>query len=224
LPAGAKYLSGIDGAKYDAAANKLEWALDTINPAAEQNFSLRCNLGTAGLCRVFLNASADDDLATSAVAQTRIDSVANLVMEVRDPEGPTPVGEESSYEVRIRNRGTKAAENVEMFAYFSRGIEPTRAEGAPSRIGPGQVAFQPIVSLSPGEEVVYKVHAKADIAGNHVFRAEAHCKVLGARLIREATNLYYADAASSQQVASEPEVAPNAEAMRPMPKAIQDER
>jgi uncharacterized repeat protein (TIGR01451 family) len=224
LPAGAKYLSGIDGANYDAAANKLEWALDAINPAAEQNFSLRCNLGTTGLCRVFLSVSADDDLATSAIAQTRIDSVANLVMEVRDPEGPTPVGEESAYEVRIRNRGTKAAENVEVFAYFSRGIEPTRAEGAPSRLGPGQVAFQPVVSLSPGEEVVYKVHAKADIAGNHVFRAEAHCKVLGSRLIREATNLYYADAATSQQVASEPAVAPNAEAMRPVPKAIQDER
>jgi hypothetical protein len=91
-----------------------------------------------------------------------------------------------------------------VFAYFSRGIEPTGAEGAPNRLAPGQVLFQPIPLLPAGAEVALKVRAKAEMAGNHVFRAEAHCRPLGARLVREATNLYYADATPAPQVAREP--------------------
>ena len=60
-------------------------------------------------------------------------------MDVKDPQGPVAVGDEATYEVRVRNRGTKEAEGVEVFAYFSRGIEPTGAEGGPNRLGPGQV-------------------------------------------------------------------------------------
>ncbi len=100
-------------------------------------------------------------------------------MDVADPQGPVPVGEEVTYEVRVRNRGTKEAVGVEVFAYFSRGIEPTGAEGAPNRLGPGQVTFEPIPLLTPGAEAILKVRARAEVAGNHIFRAEAHCRPLG---------------------------------------------
>jgi len=75
----------------------------------------------------------------------------------------------------------------------------------------------PIPSLAPGAEVVLKVRARAEVAGNHVFRAEAHCKPLNVRLVSEATNLYYADVPVIEQspssMASE---APSANAMRPI--------
>jgi hypothetical protein len=129
-------------------------------------------------------------------------------MEVIDPAGPTPVGEEAIYQVRVRNRGTKEARGVEVYAYFSRGIEPTAADGAPHRLAAGEVVFDPIESLAPGEERVFKVRAKAELAGSHVFRAETHCKPLAARLISEATNLYYGDAGGGEQTAREPSNSP----------------
>jgi hypothetical protein len=151
--------------------------------------------------------------------------VANLVMDVKDPEGPVAVGEEATYEIRVRNRGTREAVGVEVFAYFSRGIEPTKAEGSPNRLGPGQVTFQSIPAVAPGAEVVLKVHARADVAGNHVFRAEVHCKPLSARLISEATNLYYADTSATQeashQVADE---GPAPGTMRTVTRPIQGEQ
>ncbi len=161
-------------------------------------------MGLAGAGQIHLDATADDDLATSAEMQVQVQSVANLSMDVKDPAGPVPVGEEAAYEIRVRNRGTREAQGVEVFAYFSRGIEPTAADGAPNRLGPGQVVFETIPSLAPGAEVVLKVRAKAEVAGNHVFRAEAHCKPLGTRLIREATNLYYGDTPAAEQAARDP--------------------
>jgi uncharacterized repeat protein (TIGR01451 family) len=203
LPPGAKYLSGIDGARLDAAEDKVEWTVDSINPELEQSVAMRCSLATPGANRVQINATADCDLTASMAAVTQVDAVANLVMDVKNPEGPVPVGEEATYEVRLRNRGTKAAENVEVFAYLSNGIEPTAAEGGPNQLKPGEVAFAPITSLPAGAEAILKVHARAEVGGNHVFRAETHCKALGARLVSEVTNLYYADVSSDQKMAQD---------------------
>jgi hypothetical protein len=188
----------------DSSKRKLEWTIEAINPEGEQHFVLKCSLGAAGVTRLQVAAAAADDVTAAATIITRVDAVANLVLDVTDPQGPVAVGEEASYEIRVRNRGTREAENVQVFAYFSRGIEPTGAEGAPNRLAPGQVLFQPLTSLAAGAEAVFKIRAKAELAGNHVFRAEAHCKPLGARLVREATNLYYADATPAPQGAREP--------------------
>lgn len=193
LPAGAKYLSGVENAQLDPGGSKLQWTLESIGPDVEQSFVVKCRLGAAGVGHVQVSASADDDLTASANTVTRIDAVANLTMDVKDPGGPAAIGQEVAYEIRVRNRGTKAATDVEVIAYFSRGIEPTSAEGGQSRLGPGQVTFRPIPMLAPGAEMVFKVRARAEDTGNHIFRAEAHCRSLGTRLVSEATNLYYSD-------------------------------
>jgi uncharacterized repeat protein (TIGR01451 family) len=199
MPRGAKYLSGVDNAKLSESGDTLEWTVESVGPEVEQRFVVKCSLGAAGMSRLKINATADDDLTTSSEATVRVDAVANLIMEVKNPEGPVPVGEDAIYEVHVKNRGSKEAENVEVLAYFSRGIEPTSADGAPSRLGPGQVTFSPVASIAPGTEAVFKIRAKADTAGSMVFRAEAHCKPLNARLISEATNMFYTDPPVEQQ-------------------------
>ncbi len=224
LPAGAKYLSGVEGAKVLGGGDKLDWTIETLNPEVEQSFTLKCKLAAAGAGRLRLSVAADDDLTALAETIVQVEAVANLTMDVKDPTGPVPVGEEAVYEVRVRNRGTKEARNVEVFGYFSRGIEPTAAEGAASQLGAGQVVFQPIASIGPGEEVMLKVRAKAETAGNHVFRAEAHCKPLGARLVSEATNLYYGEVLAGSP-ATKPETAPEPpaaayDAMRTIPRPL----
>jgi hypothetical protein len=201
LPAGMKYLGGIEGARTDATGTKLQWVMDSLNPQLEQVFSLKCRLSSVGTARVEINAVAEDELSTTAGVSTQVDSAASLSLDVLDPPGPISIGEETIYEVRVRNRGTKDAENVEVLGYFSKGIEPTGAEGGPNRIGPGQVAFAPLASLAPGAETVFKIRAKAETAGNHVFRAEVHCKAMGTRLVSEKNTLYYQDSITQDEPA-----------------------
>ena len=157
LPAGTDYVSGIDEGRLDASKHKLDWTIEAINPETEQTFAVKCTLGAAGIARVQVMAGGADDLTAASAFMTRVDAVANLALDVTDPQGPVAVGEEATYEIRVRNRGTREAENVQVFAYFSRGVEPVGAEGAPNRLAPGQVLFQPIVTLAPGTEVVLKI-------------------------------------------------------------------
>jgi uncharacterized repeat protein (TIGR01451 family) len=199
LPPGAKYLSGIEGARAEATGAKLQWDLETLAPAGERIFLLNCRLDLPGSAQIDVVSTADGDLTASAGMTTRVEALADLVLEIKDPAGPVPVGEETTYQVRVRNRGTKNAPDVQVVTYFSRGIEPTTAEGAQHKIEPGQVAFSPIASLGPGEELVLKICARAETAGNHVFRAEVHCRPLGTRLVSEDTTHFYQDESGLQQ-------------------------
>jgi uncharacterized repeat protein (TIGR01451 family) len=189
IPAGAKYLSSSDGGR--VTGNQVQWLLDSLDPGAQRTFLLKCNLGLPGDLRLEVNSTADEELAAAAAAVTRVDALAELRLEVKEPDGPVPVGEETAYELRIRNRGSKIAEGVAVVAYFSQGIEPTSAAGAAYRITPGQVTFEPIPSLPAGDEVTLKIHARAETAGNHVFRAEVRCAPLGTRLASEQTTYFY---------------------------------
>jgi hypothetical protein len=199
IPPGAKYLSGIDNAALAANGTRLQWAIDTLNPGVEQVFVVKCSLGLPGANKVEVAIAAEDELSATAATTTRVEALADLVLEVKDPARPVPVGEDVVYELHVRNRGTKSAENVEVVAFFSRGVEPVSVEGGQGRLAPGQVVFQPIPSLAPGADAVMKVHAKADAAGNHVFRTEVYCKPLGTRLANEQTTHFYQDGSAPQQ-------------------------
>jgi uncharacterized repeat protein (TIGR01451 family) len=215
LPAGMKYVGGIEGMRGDAAGTKLQWTLENLNPQLEQVFTLKCRWGAVGTARLDIAVAADDELTTTAGVNTQVDAAASLTLDVQDPAGPISIGEEAIYEVHVRNRGTKEAEGVEVLSYFSRGIEPTGAEGGPNRIGPGQVAFAPLTTLAPGAEAVFKVRAKAETAGNHVFRAEVHCKAMGTRLISEKNTLYYQDSITEKSPERNAPIEANREVLTP---------
>jgi len=198
IPPGARYLSGIDGAQLVANGTKLQWTLPSLNPGNEQSYLMKCHLGLPGSSQLEVRATAEGDLSDTAAALTRVEAIADLMLEVKDPAGPVAVGDETVYELRIRNRGTKSAQNVEVVTFFADGIEPTKVEGCPYQINLGQVAFSPISSVAAGEDVMLKVHARAVKPGNYIFRAEVHCKTLGTRLVSEETTHFYQDGPSPE--------------------------
>ncbi len=168
------------------------WNLPKLEADAETILELQGTLTKEGTCRLAFSVDeTKSHTRLSAELATRIESIADLTMEVIDPAGPVQIGENAFYEIRIYNRGSKQATGVEAVAYFSQGIEPTRVQGMPHKLGPGQVVFDAIESIDPGKEVVLKVRAKAETAGNHMFRAEVYCQSLGTKLIGEETTRFY---------------------------------
>ena len=203
LPTGVKFVSGSDGAKWEAAVDggKVQWTFDQLPPGEQRELEMKCTLALSGVNRLEFVSSAATDLVAATESVTRVEAMADLRLEVKDPDGPVPVGGNATYELHVRNRGTKTAENVQVLAYFSSGVEPVSADGQTHRISPGQVVFDLIPTIAPADEVVLKVKAKAEVPGNHVFRAEVHCKAIGTRLVREEETFYYQDGPSSQPAA-----------------------
>jgi hypothetical protein len=156
-------------------------------------FEVQCVLNSQGDNRIQVLANGDDELSASAAVNTRVEALADLKLEIRDPQGPIQLGEDAIFEVLIRNRGTKSAENIDLVVFFSEGLEATSVQGGAHEIGRGQVTFKTIPTLGPDSETVLRVHARADRAANHVFRAELVCESLQTKLAAEETTRFYGE-------------------------------
>ena len=102
-------------------------------PGSERTFELQCVLNAAGDNQVQLLAVAEKDLTATAAVATRVDALADLKLEVRDPQGPVAVGEDAVYEIIIRNRGTKAAEGIDVVSFFSTASKPRQCRAVPTK-------------------------------------------------------------------------------------------
>ena len=180
-----------------------------MNHAAEHSgpgafeAAVRASLSHPGENLFGVRLSADDDLAASSEVTTLVEALADLQLVINDPRGPVPVDEETTYEVLISNRGTKAAELVDVVVFFSDGIEPISVAGGSATVNPGQVIFHPIDQIAPGEDVVYKIAARANRSGNHVFRTEVACEESDVRLVAEESTRFYGARAVQRQARKE---------------------
>lgn len=193
LPTGAEFNEASGGGHYNAETGAVEWSLASLQAGAEETLTIKCVLGTPGVNNLNLKAIAVGDLACDAQTITKVEALADLVLEVSDPRGPVAVGQEVTYEVRITNRGTKNADGVDAVVFFSEGVEASSVDGGDHQVSPGQVEFSSIPTIAAGGEVVFRITARAETAGNHVFRAEVHCKSIGTSLASEETTKFYAD-------------------------------
>lgn len=172
LPAGVKYLGGMEGVV--AQGNVLKWRLSSLKPGKMQNYQFRCQMTSTGEHVFAFDCAGTAAGSTDVSIATRVESIADLVLTVSDPPAPAPIGSDVTYEIVIRNRGSKEATNVGAVAQFGHGIEPKRIEGHTGEVVPGQVMFNAIPRIGPGAEVRLRVIAQAEKAGHHRFRAEVH--------------------------------------------------
>ena len=129
--------------------------------------------------------------------RTTVTGVADLKLIVNDPPGPKMLDELAVYEIKIVNRGTKVATNIDVVGQFGYGVEPVKTEGRRAELLPGQAVFNPIDSLGPGEEIVLKVYAQASKAGRHKFRAVVKSSDPETALVQEEMTWFHSAEQSS---------------------------
>ena len=168
----------------------VQWTLDSLPPGKEAKFRFACRYGVPGTVRLAANADGKN-LAAQGECLTQLETIADLTLRVEDPQGPVPIGKPAEYRIILENRGTRAAEKVQVVGFFSEGIEAVAADGAPNKILPGQVLFTPIRAIAPGEKVVLTIRAMASKHGNLVFRAEATCPTGNIQLAAEESTYFF---------------------------------
>ena len=196
LPNGVEYLGGLDNA--EQTGNGLTWNVGSMKPGDSEEYNIRFVLNTSGDVQLEVGTRGAGDLAAANQCVTTVQTVADLTLNVVDPRGPLPTGETVAYEIRIKNRGSKAATNIDVVMHFADGIEPTAAEGMKNQISPGEVAFNAIPAIQPGQEIVLTVMAQAEQSGTHVFRAQLTCDDSDSSEIAQGTTRFYGDTVRAQ--------------------------
>ncbi|MBX3423954.1 MAG: hypothetical protein KF752_20545 [Pirellulaceae bacterium] len=168
----------------------LVWNLDQLSPGGSQEIQFQVALAREGDNHVTADCSTSTGSAVRSDAVTQVKAVTDLKLMVSDPSGPASVGSEVVYELALANRGSKTVQQVLVAGLFSNDIEPVRAEGHRHQLMPGQVRFEPIVQIKPGETVTLKIIALASAPGMHRFRAEVKTDDAGVQLVQEETTQF----------------------------------
>jgi uncharacterized repeat protein (TIGR01451 family) len=92
-----------------------------------------------------------------------------LSVEVNDLADPVAVGKEVTYEIRVKNSGKSAEQNIKVLAILPAELTLIRL----GTHGPGRydvdmernIRFQTLKEIKPGETLTYRVRARAQQAG-----------------------------------------------------------
>lgn len=190
IPSGFKVVSMPSGASINGS--QVTWTAARLNPNAPQAFDFALQALDAGDTKLLSNVTSSGGGKASTELAVKVESISDLKLTVTDPIAPAPVGQDVVYDLTIVNRGSKAANAVQILAQFSNGIEPIRAEGSVGRILPGQVVFEPIPTIAPGQQITLRVVAQASEPGMHRFRAELQCEEGDTQLVEEESTRYLA--------------------------------
>ena len=172
-------------------------AVSNLAPGLHRTFNFTCQLTGDGDNVFGIGVRSDGGVEAASEMLTKVESLADLKLVVNDPQGPIQVGKETTYEICISNRGTKAATEVQVLAEFSEGIEPVNVEGGKADLIPGQVQFRPLAKIAPNETITLKVKASAQTSGTHLFRAEVKCGEPETKLVAEETTRFYGSATAA---------------------------
>ncbi len=194
LPDGFDFRSADKGGKFDSVNKTVSWFIGQLD--AGESAQVQVELTATKLGSFVHHASAFSEHAprTDAQVETRVDGTASLVLEIVDLDDPVEIGAATAYEVRIRNEGTKGANNVGLSCELPGGVELIGAKAPAEHLTKkGLVVFKSLAELAPGKTAIYRIQVRGTLEGNQRFRARLTSDSIQEPLIFEELTKFYKD-------------------------------
>jgi uncharacterized repeat protein (TIGR01451 family) len=196
IPQGVVLVSAEDGGRVSTDKRSVRWTFDELPAGEARTVSVTVKPTQTGEIISQTTAAADGGLTATTESSTLVEGVTTLQLEVVDINDPIEVGGETTYEVRVVNRGTQAATNVVLQAVAPKGLKPTKAKSTANlkyEIAGQEVVFEPIPRLAARADASYLITVRAERAGSLKFAVSVFCDELDSSVSKEETTRVYAD-------------------------------
>jgi uncharacterized repeat protein (TIGR01451 family) len=162
--------------QYDRFKRKIIWTIPQLEPGAPVVLPFTVRLGGVQLFQVTGEAHAEGPIALSDrdTCSTNVQGMADVQFTIGELRRVVDEGEETEFEIRINNKGSKEANRVLVSAQLSKHLVPKETSGTDKNAklnSTGTVLFPPIDRISPRGEVVLTIKVQAREPGI------ANCKV-----------------------------------------------
>ena len=179
LPEGLDLVQGSSTGTFDTAKRTISWAIGTLDVRQKREFTITVIAKAEGDHLQRVVAWGDNNLLAKTDIATRVESQTSLVMEVVDVDDPIPVGGETTYQIHIANRGSIAAELIQITATVPDGMVAVGVDGNIMYRAKGQqLTFEPITSLAPQAATVLQVRVKGTKHGTQKFHVAMTCPTM----------------------------------------------
>ncbi|MBL6707384.1 MAG: DUF11 domain-containing protein [Planctomycetaceae bacterium] len=194
VPKGFEYLYASRGGNYDETTRTITWFVGSVSPKETVELSLKLKPIEPGDFNHVARAVSEHGAIAEAKVATRIEGTASLVLEVLDLDDPVEIGRETAYEVRVRNEGSKEAQNVGLSFELPTGVKLINVKGPSQHIAEsGLVVFKALPALEAGKTAIFQIHIRGADEGNHRVRARLTSDSIQEPLTVEELTRFYAD-------------------------------
>ncbi len=194
VPKGFKFVKADKGGTLDANNGAVHWFLGHLEPAQTAQVKLHLQAHEIGDFEHHVAVSAEHGVTAKADTTTKVEGSAALTLEVQDLDDPIEVGQETAYEVRVSNTGSKAAQNVGLTFELPTGLELINVEAATQHLAKsGLILFNDLAELAPGKTALFRIHVKGNAEGNQRVRARLTSESIEQELISEELTKFYAE-------------------------------
>jgi uncharacterized repeat protein (TIGR01451 family) len=166
LPSAVQFVSTNQSGVYEPATHTVHWALEELPPQEAGEIELAVIPVQTGDHSLRFTGSGANNLQAEAVLPMTIDGIPAISFEIAGDATLVEIGKDAVYEVRVVNRGTKAAGNVKVWTTLPDGMAFIKAEGGRYQANGGTIQFETIPQLLPKSEKVYKVAARSQTEGD----------------------------------------------------------
>lgn len=178
LPEGLEFAEASDGGSYNASNRSVTWNLGDIAPGETRSVNIFVKAilerDEPGWCNV-ASVRSNEVPPRDSEACTVVEAVPAMHIDGYDTEDPVQLGDTTIYVIEVRNEGKKAATQVQLSFDIDVEGEYVAHEGSAlgraiggSYNGSGQIVFDAIPVMNPGDEAVFKITVKAIQEGSSV--------------------------------------------------------
>ncbi len=168
LPRGMQFVSANNMGEYDAATHSVHWSLAELPANQRGTVELTALAVEPGDQKLQFATRAQQGLEDRIETHVLVEGIVALSFDVQDVDDAIAVGEETSYEVRVTNEGTKTATNVQVVAAIPPGLQAKPSQGdARYTIQGDRVVFAPLPQLAPKAEATLRFGVQSLRAGDH---------------------------------------------------------
>ena len=194
VPEGFRFVEASPGGSFDEQTREVAWFVGSLEPGHTAEVGVQLIPVTPGEHQVTAAAVAESTSVVRTALITRVEGSANLAIEVIDADDPIEVGAETTYEIRLTNRGSVPANDVQVAALLGDGLRAMEAHGpGDAQLEAGRVLFAPSESLEAGQTMTYRIRVRCLEAGQKRLRAFVRSRELVEPMVEEESTRVYAD-------------------------------
>jgi uncharacterized repeat protein (TIGR01451 family) len=190
LPAQTTFVGASGGGQL--VGGQVQWVIGTLPPAESRTVEVRLRALTPGRICNQATASTNGGLMKQAEVCTDFTGASALTLEVEHTTDPVEVGQETSYNITVRNTGTDPVTRVQIVATVPEQMAVVRAAGASDNRKEGpKITYDPL-TLPAGGQALFRIDVKAERPGDVRFKVELTADQLtaGPVLQEESTTIF----------------------------------
>ena len=193
LDRGFTFISTENQGQYDPTNHSVSWSLDELPIGANGTVPLTLLPVQEGQHALRVEVLADLGIRERTEKTVSVATVAELTFDVVDDYDPIETGAETTYTVRISNRGSRDDANVQLRLQLPPELELVSADRNAGTDGQGMVVFEPMPHLKADQQEIYRVRVRGVRPGTHKIQAILTSDQSQVPVIKEESTTVYAD-------------------------------